>query len=156
MKLPQNSWFFYLFSVVFLLVLYFIQKYLYLLDDKLTGVTNSEIKKRKPWPLLTSLGIGVFWYLYNTFSPNKISFNFKPENHTKWVLTVFLLFCFLGMIYESFSKFGKKKGVVRILIYTILMAIYFYAGVFTGLLIATVIAILLLFFVFKFFRRRLT
>jgi len=152
----QSSWAFYFFSIAILFALYFIQKNLFLLDRKLAPETMSETNKRKPWPLFASMATGVFWYLHNTFSRNPLNFNFKPETKVKWIFMGLLLFCLLGMIYESFSFFGLKKGLIRILIHSLLIVLYFYAGLFTGLLIATVIAILLLFFVFKFFRKRLT
>lgn len=152
----QNSWTFYLFSVAILLVLYFIQKYLYLLDEKWLRSTNSEKIKRKPWPLFTAMGIGLLWFLYNTFSPNDISLNFKPQNKIKWIFLVFIFFCFAGMAFESFSAFGTKKGFIRILIYTVLIALYFYAGVITGLFLASVMALALLIFFFKYFRKNLT
>ena len=46
MKLPQNSWFFNLFSVEILRALYFIQKYIYQHDEKLGSETEQNTRKR--------------------------------------------------------------------------------------------------------------
>jgi hypothetical protein len=152
----QNSWTFYLFSVAMLLVLYFIQKYLFLLDVRWLRVTGSEKVKRKPWPLFVALGIGFSWFLYNTFSPNDISLDFNPQNQIKWIFMVFILICFAGMAFESFSVFGAKRGSIRTIIYTIFIVLYFYAGVITGLFLVFVMALALLIFFFKYFRKNLT
>ncbi len=148
----QNEWLFILLSFLVLVALFFIQKYAYLLDRKLNQASKIESTwEGKPWPLFAGIGLGLFWFLYNMFSPNDLSLDFEMQNPVKWVFIVIILAGLAGVIYESLTHFSLRTGLIRTLIYYILVMLYFYAGFISGLFIVSVIALVLVILVFRYF-----
>lgn len=153
----QNGWTIYLFSFLVLITLFFVQKYAYLIDRKLNQLTKTDsVWEGKSWPLLTALLLGLLTYLYDVFSPNKMHQNPENWNWPEWLL-IFCFCVFLGLLsFESFSHFGKRMGLVRILIFVLLSAVFYFAGLLTGLLLVTVLALGLLFYFINFWRKRIS
>jgi len=52
--------------------------------------------------------------------------------------------------------FGIQKGLIRGFIYLFLMAVFFYAGFVSGLLVVGLLALLVLIFFIKYFKKQLT
>lgn len=59
----------------------------------------------------------------------------------EWALVVCFVILFAAMTFESISHFGVRLGLIRLLIYGVLAALFFIAGFLMGLLIAAVIAL---------------
>ncbi|MFA5418856.1 MAG: hypothetical protein WC341_10400 [Bacteroidales bacterium] len=152
----ENEWVFLLLNFLFLIGLYFLQKYVYLIDEYLNKRNaNGDPWVGKPWPLYVGLALGLLGFLYNVLSPHKLNFNFLSWELAEWVLFGITFFAVSGLIYESIVHFGIKNGVFRITIYLVLMSLYFYAGFISGLLLVTLLAIVILFFFFRYFKNLL-
>jgi len=152
----ENEWVFLLVCFLFLIGLYFLQKYVYLIDEylnKRNAIGQSWLGK--PWPLYVGLALGLLGFLHNLFSLHKLNFNVLSWELAEWVLFAITFLAVSGLIYESMLHFEIKMGVFRITTYLILMALYFYAGFISGLLLVTLIAIGILIFFFRYFKNLL-
>jgi hypothetical protein len=153
----QNGWTIYLVALLVLSALFFVQKYAYLIDRKLNQLSRSgSVWEGKPWPLLAALLLGLITYLYNVFSPNDMQQNPSNWGWPEWIL-LFFFGVMLGILsFESFSHFGKRMGLIRILIFVLLSAAFYVAGMLTGLLLVTVLALGILIYFINFWRKRIS
>ncbi|MDP2724593.1 MAG: hypothetical protein Q8O72_17800 [Bacteroidales bacterium] len=152
----ENEWVFLLLNFLFLIGLYFLLKYVYLIDENLNkrdATGHSWVGK--PWPLYVGLTLGLLGFLYNVFSPHKLEFNLLSWELAEWIIFAVTFSAISGLIYESILHFGIKNGVFRITIYLALMSLYFYAGFISGLLLVTLLAIGILIFFFRYFKNLL-
>jgi len=152
----QDGWSIYLFTFLVLVALYFLQKYAFLLDRKLNQFSKSNSEwEGKPWPMLTALLLGLLTYLYNVFSPEKLNQNLFEWGWVEWLLTACLAILAGSMAFESIKHFGKRFGLIRLLVLITLAAAFYFAGLLTGLLLVTLLALGLLFYFIKFWRKQL-
>ncbi|MBN2614328.1 MAG: hypothetical protein JXR71_01425 [Bacteroidales bacterium] len=149
---PTDS---FLFTVLFLLALFFLQKYIYLADRKIAQFTKKDgTELRKPWSFLVALLLGAFVFFYNVFSPDDLTFNIA-EWHIEWVVFAVGLFTLTGIIRESFKDFGPKAGLIRSVLYVLLTVLYFYAGLISGYLIVSLLALAVLFYFLRYWKKLL-
>jgi len=154
---PDNQWITILLAFLFLVGLFFIQKYLYLLDEKLLKSENSKpMKKQKPWPLWISILLGFSVFSYGVFSPEDINFFDKDWPFFQWIILILGVATIGGLFGQSLLLFGIQKGLIRSFIYLVLMAVFFYAGFISGLLVVGLLALLILIFFIKYFKNQLT
>lgn len=59
----------------------------------------------------------------------------------------------IAIFYESISNFGIKTGIIGSFVYVLLMLLYFYAGYIAGLFLVAVIAIFILIYFFRYFKK---
>lgn len=150
----ENGWTIFLVSFLILVALYFVQKYAYLIDRKLNQLNgNISNWEGKPWPLVLSLILGVFTLLFNVFSPNDMQWSPANWYWAEWVLLLGFSAGLVILAVESIQHFAWKIGVVRIIIFTCLMWGFFYAGLLAGLLIAAVLALVILIYFFRNWRK---
>jgi hypothetical protein len=155
--ISQNGWSIFLIALLALVVLFFIQKYIYLLDEKFGNTSSSETNwKGKPWPLFAALGTGLFLFAYNTFSPVDLTIDFKIQNSIKLLLIIISLAVIAGTAYESYLHFGPKNGTLRTLIYSALILLYFFTGLFTGYILMLIVALVVIIWFFMYFKKLLT
>ena len=72
-----------------------------------------------------------------------------------WVLFCFGVFLVLLTV-ESFTHFGKRWGLIRVLIFVLLSAAFYLAGLLAGLILVTVLAFGILFYFILFWRKRIS
>lgn len=122
----QNEWAFYLVYLLVLVLLFFVQKYAYMIDRKLNNLTKTTDNwEGKPWLLITAIVSGLLTYQY------------------------------IILVFESISHFGKKAGIVRMIILGLIATGFYFSGLLAGLLVVTLIALGLLFYYFIFCHKRL-
>jgi len=152
----QNGWGIYLVSFLILVVLYFVQKYAYLIDRKLNQLAmKGSTWQGKPWPLFLGILLGMFTLLYNVFSPNDMQINPANRHWPEWGLVMGFLILLIVLAVESFSHFGRQFALIRILILGILSVGFYFAGLYAGLLIVLLLAFLILIYFFRFWYKRL-
>lgn len=153
----STEWVSFLCSVFLLTGLFFLQKYVYLLDRKFSEYSKrTTLKERKPWALYAGMILGIFFFLYSMFSKNDFPFKLNLNNPFQLILFFVTLAVFAGVIYESITQFGIKTGTVRILVYVVLIALFFYAGFISGLFLITIFAIGILIYFFRYFKKLFT
>jgi len=107
--------------------------------------------------LLISFILGFIMVTAWLFKPAKLS----PESESYWQLAkygfyvVFVLLLILNG-YISLSKYMGNSGVLRIAILTPVMILYFYTGMFGGLLVLSIVLLIVVVYVFKNFKKILT
>jgi len=120
----------------------------------------NEFRKGKnwgSWMLLISFILGFIMVTAWLFKPAKLS----PESESYWQLAkygfyvVFVLLLILNG-YISLSKYMGNSGVLRIAILTPVMILYFYTGMFGGLLVLSIVLLIVVVYVFKNFKKILT
>ena len=169
---PVESWFdnssIWLYAGIFVLLvaLYFIRKYIYRLDvylNKKLGNSNGFIGK--PWHITWSLILGVVFLLTQVISSGA-SERFNQEGlyvftndphlwHWFWLILLLAeITMFTVVTYRSIQHFGTPYGILRSLIIIVLMGFYFWAGMYMGLLFASIIGIYLIYKTFKMFYGR--
>jgi len=155
-NITQNEWTIYLVSFLVLAALFFIQKYAYLIDRKLSKAQKIEPAwEGKPWALLAAILLGIFTLLYNVFSPDKMQQNPMNWHWAVWVI----IFCFLLILVllaaESISHFGTRLGLVRFGVLGALCVGFYFAGLLAGLLIVSILALLILIYFLNFWRKKM-
>lgn len=155
-SLFQNEWSIYLISFLVLVALFFIQKYAYLIDRKLSKAQKKELAwEGKPWALLAAILLGIFTLLYNVFSPDKMQQNPMNWYWAEWII----IFCFLAVLVllaaESISHFGTRLGFIRFAVLGTLCVGFYFAGLLAGLLIVSILALLILIYFLNFWRKKM-
>lgn len=141
----ENGWTIYLVSILVLVVLFFVQKYAYLIDRKLNQIGNNDSKwEGKSWPLISGILLGIFTLLYNVFSPTDMQLNPANWHWPEWLLIICFLVLLGLLIFESISHFGIRLGLIRIIVLGLLAAGFYYAGLLAGLLIVLVLAFIVI------------
>ena len=152
--------------LVLLVVLYFIRKYMYRLDVFLNDkINNTDGFIGKPWHITWSLVLGIIFLLTQVVSSGASEdFNQKglyvfTHNLHPWhwfwlvlLLTEIAMFAFVT--FRSVQHFGTTYGIIRSLIIIILMGFYFWAGMYMGLAFAAIVALFIVYNVFKMFYGR--
>ena len=152
----QDGWSIYLITFLVLIALFFVQKYAFLLDRKLNRVSKTNSSwEGKPWPLLGALTLGFLTYLYDIFSPEKMNRNFFEWGWAEWLLVACLAILAGILAFESFNHFGKRFGLIRLLVLGLIAVGFYFAGLLAGLLLVTILALGLLFYFIGFWRKRL-
>jgi len=152
----QNGWAIYLISFLMLVVLYFVQKYTYLIDRELNQLTKTgNVWEGKPWPMIVAILLGIFTLLYNVLSPNDIQSNPTNWHWPEWTLAAGFLVLLIALATESFYHFGKVPGLIRFLIFAGLSVGFYFAGLYAGLLIVLLLAFLMLAYFIRFWRKRM-
>lgn len=165
-QFDNTSVWFYIGVIVLIVALYFIRKNIYRLDVYL----NKKLDKSpgyigKPWHISWSLMLGIVFFLTQVISSGESeAFNreglrilFNNPHPWHWFWTVLLLAeiaMFAVVTYSSIEHFGTSFGILRSLVIIILMALYFWAGMYMGLLFASIVAIYLVYKVFVMFYGR--
>jgi len=155
-NIAQNEWSIYLIAFLVLLLLFFVQKYSYLIDKKLSKFQKKEpVWEGKPWPLITALFLGISTLLYNVFSPNDMQQNPANWHWPEWLLisSVFVLIAMLAI--ESITHFGKRLGLMRLLILGVLCTGFYFAGLLAGLIIVAILAIITIIYFINFWRKKM-
>lgn len=152
----QNGWSIYLISILVLIALFFIQKYAYLLDRKLSQLNENEPGwEGKPWVLWIAISLGLYTLLYNVFSPNDMQQNPVNWGLPEWALIVCFIALIVALSIESIAHFGRRWGLVRILVFGTLAVIFYLSGLLAGLLIVTLLALGILLYFINFWRKRI-
>lgn len=152
----QSEWAIYLISFLVLVAMFFIQKYAYLIDQKLNEIYHSGSNwEGKPWPMLAGILLGIFTLLYNVFSPEDMHANPSYWRWPEWGLLCCFIVLFGALIFESISHFGGRVGIIRSLILGVLSVGFYYAGLLAGLLIVTILALAILFYFIRYWRKQL-
>lgn len=169
---PGVSWFeansiaAYLGILVLLITLYFIRKYIYRLDVFLNEKMNNPGGFiGKPWHITWSLVLGIIFLLTQVVSSGASEdFNQKglyvfTNNPHPWhwfwlALLLAEIMMFAIVTYISLQHFGALYGILRSLIIIVLMGLYFWAGMFMGLAFAAIVALFIVYKVFKLFYGR--
>jgi hypothetical protein len=149
-----KEWVSVLFYLFLFAGLFFIQKYIYILDQKLAKYSKRElVNNRKPWALYTGIFLGVFSFLYFMFSDKEQAtfIDFKNIWHVLFFIVTATIV--ITIFYESIRNFGMKAGTIRSIVYVILMALYFYAGFISGLYLITIIALGILIYFIRYFKK---
>lgn len=153
----SDNWLTYLWPVLFLAGLFLLQKYLHLFDQKLISHTRQKrFESKKPWPLYAFMSLGLLVFLYNLFSPHDIQLNLHDWITFKWVVLILAIAVIFGVALESLTLFGPGAGFLRLGVYLILMAVYFYAGFVFGLILAVLLALLVLVYFIRYFKNLLS
>lgn len=152
----QSEWAIYLISFLVLVAMFFIQKYAYLIDQKLNEIYQSGSSwEGKPWPMLAGILLGIFTLLYNVFSPEDMHLNPSYWRWPEWMLVCCFIVLFGALIFESVTHFGRRVGLIRSLILGVLSIGFYYAGLLAGLLIVTILALAILFYFIRYWRKQL-
>ncbi len=153
----ENGWSIYLISFLVLIALFFIQKYSYLIDQKLGKLYNPDFHwYGKPWPLLSGLLLGFIVFLFSVFLPGELSFFSLNWGWPETSIAIIGIIIILGTAIESIKNFGIHYGILRIIITLILATGYFYAGLLAGLLFAGILAFVIIIYFILFWKKRLT
>lgn len=153
----DSPWSYYVIMIAVLTLLFFVQKYAYLIDNKLMNIDNPEkFKEKKPWSLISALFLGLLVFILGVFVPDAISKNSNVWSWFEIVIAIFGLLIIIGLAFESFTLFGAKTGLLRFGIWLILTFGFFYAGLYTGLFLASILAIIIIIYFIFFWKKRLT
>ena len=150
----ESPWAIYILGIALFIALFFIQKYIHLLDRKLSSKTNSTWEGT-PWPLLSSLGLGFLLFLFEVFLPGELNLNPSLWNWPELTITVGVLSLLLALIFESIKNLGRKLGLIRSVIYLLICILYFYTGLLAGLFFAVLLAFAILIYFLFFWKKRL-
>jgi len=152
----QNEWTVYIVSFLLLIVLFFIQKYAYLIDEKLNLKANTNsLWVGKPWPLFLGILLGMYTLLYNVFSPYNMQINPFNWKAPEWILVTGFVLLTGILAYESYTHFGLKFGLIRFFIFLLLTIGFYIAGIYIGLLIVALLAIVMLVYFFRFWKNQM-
>lgn len=152
----QNGWTIYLVSILIMAILFFVQKYAYLIDRKLNRIIGSDYNwEGSPWPLFAGLILGVYTLLYNVFSPENMHINPNNWQIAEWILVIAFTILFILLAVESLSHFGIRFGIIRLVIKGTLVIGFYFSGLLVGLLLVALIAIIVLIYFIKFWRKKM-
>ena len=151
----QSGWTIYILAVLVLVVLFFVQKYAYLIDRKLNAGLGKETDwEGKPWSLISALLLGVIVFVLGVFLPGDLNINPKLWYWPEIFILILTLMIFTGLSIESFSHFGKSLGAVRLVIFAVLSLAFYYAGLLMGLFLAAILALGVIVYFLFFWKRR--
>ena len=153
-SLIDNPWTIYIIGILLFIILFFIQKYIHLVDRKLSSKINSQWEGT-PWPLISSLGLGFLLFVFGVFLPDELSFNPSNWSWPEIIILIGVVSIISGLIIESINKLGQKLGVIRFVIYFLLSIIYFYTGLLAGLYFAVLLSLTILVYFIFFWKKRL-
>lgn len=154
---PNNEWTIILLMLLLLIGLYFLQKYMFLFDQKLVKTPDSKVQKPlKPWPLYAATLLGLLVFLYNVFSPHDLNFTDAAWSLFEGLIVICAGLTIVGLVTQSIMFFGIKHGILRAFIYLVLMTVYYYAGFVSGMLVIILLLIFILIFFIKYFKNLLT
>lgn len=156
--LTFTEWYHYALLFLWLIVLFTGVKYFYLLESNFKtkdGFTKGENYGKS---LLTaSFVIGLLMVIIFTFKPAQTS----AQNELNWdyakygLYGLFILLLALNA-FVSIRNYESKSGVIRLVLMSILMLLYFYTGMLGGLLVIATAALFILIFALIKFKNILT
>ncbi len=151
--LSFTEWYHYAMLFLWLVLLLTGVKYFQLLESNFKPKDNFNMgEKYGKSMLISSFIIGLLLVLVFTFKPAQIS----EQSELNWDYAKYILYgLFILMValnaFVSIKNYETKSGVIRLIIMTILMLLYFYTGMLGGLLvIATFVLFILIFAIIKF------
>jgi len=152
----QSGWAIYVLAVLLLIVLFFIQKYAYLIDRKLNvSLGKGESWEGKPWSLFSALALGVLVFTLGVFIPGDFSVNPKLWHWPEILILILALTIFIVLAIESFSHFGKSFGTLRLVIFGMLSFVFYYTGLLLGLFLAAILALGVIIYFLFFWKKRM-
>lgn len=158
--------YYYLAIVLLLIALFFIRKYLFRLDIYLNSRNdNTSGYVGKPWHVSWSLVLGLIFLLSQVISGGESErFNtqafsvFLNDAHPWHWFWLVLILTEIGMmvvvVYQSITHFGMASGLARSGIIVSLMCLFFWSGMYMGLLFAAAIALFIIYKIFRLFYGR--
>ena len=153
----DNGWSIYLITILVFVVMFFVQKYSYLIDRQVNRWKSMNGKwEGKPWPLISGLALGLLVFIFGVTIPGDLSIMPNKWNWPEITIAVFSLAIIVKLLIESLHNFGLNYGLIRFAIWLLLSIGYFYAGLLTGLFLATLFAIAVIIFFLFFWKKRLT
>ncbi len=156
--MSMTEWYHYLILFVWIIILFLGIKYYEKVETIFKPKTGFEKGNAwGSWMLLISFLLGTIMVTAWFFKPAQLS----PDSESYWQIaeyTFYVVFVVLLLInaYISFSNYKPNSGVIRILILTPVMILYFYTGMFSGLLIQSIVLLIFVIYVFKNFKKILT
>lgn len=165
-KFDNTSIWFYAGILLLLLAMYFIRQYLYKLDVYFNRKLNiSPGYVGKPWHITLSLILGIIFLLTQVVSAGASEsfsadglyvFSNNPHPwHWFWLALILAEITMFAIVtFRSVQHFGSPYGILRALIIIVLMGFYFWAGMYMGLVFAAVVALFIVYKVFKLFYGR--
>ena len=147
-----SEWYHYLFLAAGLIILLSGLKYFPKIDKKFrlkSGVANQS--KRATGFMLTAFIIGFVMFFMQTFFTGVIPAHFV-------IYTGYGVFAAILLMnaYTCFKNYTSPGSVIRMIILSILIVIYFYSGLLGGLLIVAVLLLAILIYAFLKFKKILT
>ncbi|RLD33990.1 MAG: hypothetical protein DRI72_03860 [Bacteroidetes bacterium] len=155
------------FGIILLLVaLYFIRKNVYRLDVYLNARRHTpDGYVGKPWHISWSLLLGIVFLLSQVVSSGEaerfnsefpgIFFSNPHPWHWFWLLLLLSeLTMFIIVVLQSVKHFGGSYGLIRSIVIILLMCLYFWTGMYTGLIFAAAVGLYLIYRVFRMFYGR--
>lgn len=94
----ESPWSIYLLGIVLFIVLFFVQKYIHLLDRKLSSEINSTWEGT-PWPLLSSLGLGFLLFLFGIFLPGELNLNPTSWHWPEIIISVGIFSLLIALVF---------------------------------------------------------
>ncbi|NQU31758.1 MAG: hypothetical protein HQ521_00850 [Bacteroidetes bacterium] len=153
----NSEWCIYIITFIVFIVMFLVQKYSCLIDLQINRLQSINGKwEGKPWPLLSGLGVGLLVFIFGVFLPGELTI---MPNNWSWpeiTIAIFALIIIVRLLIESIKHFGTSYGLLRFGIWLILSIAYFYAGLLTGLFLATLFAIGIIIYFLFFWKKRLT
>lgn len=150
----ENPWAIYILGIVMFIALFFIQKYIHLLDRMLSAKMKSTWEGT-PWPLISSLGLGFLIFILGVFLPGDLNINPTNWHWPEIMIVILSLVLIVSLFIESTHNLGFQIGSLRFGIYLIICVIYFYAGLIAGLYFALLLAVAILIYFLFFWKKRL-
>jgi hypothetical protein len=144
-----SEWYHYAILIVWLFILFLGVRYFSEIESLFnpkSGKQGLELYGKNL--LIASFFLGIIMVLVWLFKPAEISSQVeKYWDYTKYAFYTFFAILLLFNAYVSFHNLDSKYGIIRIIVMSLLITIYFYSGMFGGLLIIAAIAIVLLIYV---------
>jgi len=154
--IQTNEWTIYVIGILVFIILFFIQKYSYLIDRKLSEKYKLDKEwEGHPWPLLSGLLLGFIVFVLGVFLPGELSSNPVNWQWPELLIFVFALAIIVMLAIESFIHFGKSVGSLRLVIFGVLSFAFFYAGMLAGLFLAAILALTIIIYFLFFLKKRL-
>lgn len=165
-QFDNPSIWFYAGILLLLLAMYFIRQYLYKIDEYFNKkLHHSPGFIGKPWHITWSLILGIVFFLTQVLSSgtsdsfNREGLHVFTDNPHPWhwfwlALLLTEIAMFAVVTYQSIQHFGTPYGILRALIIIVLMGFYFWAGMYMGLAFAAIVALFIVYKVFKLFYGR--
>ena len=148
-----TEWYHYAILFLWLVLLLTGVKYFKLLESNFKPKNDFKLGEKYGISLLiSSFVIGLLLVLVFAFKPAQIS----EQSELNWDYAKYILYGLFILIvalnaFVSIKNYETKSGVVRLIIMTILMILYFYTGMLGGLLIiATFVLFFLIYMIIKF------
>lgn len=148
-----TEWYHYAILFLWLVLLLTGVKYFHLLESNFKPRNDFKLGEKYGKNLLiSSFVIGLLMVLIFTFKPAQMS----SQSELNWdyikygLYGLFIIILVINAI-VSIKNYETKSGVIRLVLMTILMLLYFYTGMFGGLLlIATFVLFILIYAIIKF------